>query len=105
MSVRSISHRQEPVSGLAQNTTAREYPDQLITDNRGTVRVSELAPNTRLVIAGREFRAGDVLLSDYVLDCAHTGKGIQVNKGDSIYCPDCGEQKPVARAGRSRATK
>lgn len=74
------------------------YPDSIKTDNLGMVRLRELSPEKVLIIQGRKIRAKDVPLSNYRLECGHTGQGIAVSVGRAFYCDSCGDTKFVAKA-------
>lgn len=74
------------------------YADSLKTDDRGMVRLSELAPNDIVVIQGRKIQAKMIPLSNYTLECGHIGQGIAVTEGRAFYCESCKDTKFVAKA-------
>jgi hypothetical protein len=73
------------------------YADSIKTDNRGMVRLSELSPDDTVVIQGRSISAKMIPLSNYTLECGHTGQGIAVTNGRAFYCEVCKDTKFVAR--------
>lgn len=74
------------------------FPDSILTDDRGMVRLSELSPQTRVKVRGRYIVAKNIPLSAYFLDCTHTGQGIAIAEGQIIFCEKCRENRRVASA-------
>lgn len=74
------------------------YADSLKTDNRGMVRLGELDPDDIVVIQGKKIAARMIPLSNYTLECGHTGQGIAVTTGRAFYCETCKDMKFVTKA-------
>lgn len=79
-------------------TKTYQHPDQVMTSNRGLVRITRINPNARLVINGRTIHARDIPLSIFTLDCSHKDKGIAVSTGDTIFCEPCQDYRKVTSA-------
>lgn len=77
---------------------AHRYTDEIITDDRGEVRLTRVHPNTKLTIQGRTVLAKDVPLNRYQLDCAHYGVGVAVSQGDVVFCEECAVTRKVVKA-------
>lgn len=74
------------------------YADSLKTDNRGMVRLGELGPDDIVIIQGKRITANMIPLSNYTLECGHTGQGIAVSVGRAFYCETCKDMKFVTKA-------
>lgn len=88
---------------MTTRTTGREYPDrrypdQILTDDHGLVRLVGLAQNAVVTIHGRKINANDIPQSFFTLDCSHTGRGIALKAGDVVFCEPCGTDRFVSRA-------
>lgn len=73
-----------------------KYSDSVHTKNRGLVRLTELAPNTRLLIGNRWVLAGDIPLTAAFLQCGHPIRGIALQVNDVIFCDTCHVETFVA---------
>lgn len=81
----------------------RRYPDSILTDDRGMVRLSDLAADEVIYLrsAGnviRRIKAGDIPLTAYTLECGHRGRGIALSVGNVLFCDSCMEDKAVTSA-------
>ena len=74
------------------------FPDSILTDDRGMVRLSELNPQARIKVHGRYIIAKNIPLSAYFLDCNHSGQGIAITEGQVLFCEPCKETRRVASA-------
>lgn len=78
--------------------TERKYADEVLTENRGIVRVTRIHPESVLVIHKRKIQAKDIPFNIYTLECSHKGKGIAIKENDTIFCEDCSDSRKVVRS-------
>lgn len=67
----------------------------MITTDRGPVRLSSLRPEQTVTIHGRRIKVGQIPVSFYTLECGHKSQGVAVNAGHLIFCESCQTQKVV----------
>lgn len=78
--------------------TIPRFPDSILTDNRGMVRLRDLKPNEKVVIQGRSIVASSIPLSNYSLECGHIGQGIAITVDSVLFCEECKDDKFVVKA-------
>lgn len=85
---------------MKKNTTVDtvRFPDSILTDDRGMLRLSDLDPQSRIKVRGRYIVVKNIPLSAYFLDCNHSGQGIAIAEGQVIFCETCKETRRVASA-------
>lgn len=82
---------------MAQNKKDEtRYPDSVLTQNLGMVRITEVDPTTRLKIAGRWIVAADIPLNAVFLSCGHPIRGIALAENNVVFCETCKENVFVA---------
>jgi hypothetical protein len=80
------------------DTNERRFPDQVLTDNKGLVRITLMNPEAVLIVQGHKVIVRDIPLSFYTLNCGHTGRGIALSQNDVVFCSECERNEFVARA-------
>lgn len=83
---------------MAKATKTQEvrYPDSILTDDHGMIRLRDLNPQSRIKVHGRYIRVNKIPLTIYTLNCGHKDQGIAVTVGELIFCDEChGTQEVV----------
>jgi hypothetical protein len=80
------------IKGLAE----QRFPDSVLTQNRGMVRLTELEPNERIKVAGRWVKVDSIKLNAAILTCGHPIRGIALTENDVVFCDSCKDQSFVA---------
>lgn len=80
------------------HTTVRRFPDQILTDDQGMVRVTLLHSDDVITVKGHKITVSDIPVSRYSLRCGHTGHGIALSANDVVFCPECETNEYVVTA-------
>lgn len=85
---------------MAKATITQEvrYPDSILTDDRGMIRLRDLNPQARIKVHGHYIMAKKIPLSIYTLSCGHKEQGIAVTVKELIFCESCQDTKEVVLA-------